>query len=145
MSADATAHVESPAQTPQHARDDSGDTASVKRPKPRVGVFVCHCGINIAKTVDVKRVAEEIAKEAGVVIAEDYQYMCSVPGQQMIVDAVREHKLNRVIVAACSPKMHEPTFRRAVGKAGLNPYLCEIANIREHCSWVHEDREQATE
>ncbi len=145
MSADATAHVESPAQTPRHARDDSGDTASIKRPKPRVGVFICHCGINIAKTVDVKRVAEEIAKEAGVVTAEDYQYVCSVPGQQMIVDAIRERNLNRVIVAACSPKMHEPTFRRAVGKAGLNPYLCEIANIREHCSWVHEDREKATE
>jgi hypothetical protein len=78
MSADATAHVESPAQTPQHVRDDSGETASVKRPKPRVGVFICHCGINIAKTVDVKRVAEEIAKEAGVVTAEDYQYVCSV-------------------------------------------------------------------
>ena len=145
MSADAKTPEGPPAHAHQHARADSGDTVSIKRPTPRVGVFVCHCGINIAKTVDVKRVAEEIAKEAGVVIAEDYQYMCSVPGQQMIVDAVREHKLNRIIVAACSPKMHEPTFRRAVAKAGLNPYLCEIANIREHCSWVHEDREQGTE
>ncbi|MHC4109513.1 MAG: 4Fe-4S dicluster domain-containing protein [Planctomycetota bacterium] len=145
MSADAKTPGEPPAHAHQHARDDSKATSNTKRPKPRVGVFVCHCGINIAKTVDVKRVAEEIAKEDGVVIAEDYQYMCSVPGQQMIVDAVREHNLNRIIVAACSPKMHEPTFRRAVAKAGLNPYLCEIANIREHCSWVHEDREQGTE
>ncbi len=111
----------------------------------KVGIFVCHCGINIAKTVDVKRLAETVAKEPDVVLAADYQYMCSVPGQQMIVDAVRDHGLDRVIVAACSPKMHEPTFRRAVAKAGLNPYLCEIANIREQCSWVHEDREMATE
>ena len=111
---------------------------------PRVGIFVCHCGINIAKTVDVKRVAEEIAKDGGVVLALEYQYMCSVPGQQMIVDAVREHELDSVIVAACSPKMHEPTFRRAAVKAGLNPYLCEIANIREQCSWVHDNREVAT-
>ncbi|MHC4083818.1 MAG: 4Fe-4S dicluster domain-containing protein [Planctomycetota bacterium] len=145
MSADAKTPVKPPAHAHQHVSDNSKATSNTKRPKPRVGVFVCHCGINIAKTVDVKRVAEEIAKEDGVVIAEDYQYMCSVPGQQMIVDAVREHNLNRIIVAACSPKMHEPTFRRAVAKAGLNPYLCEIANIREHCSWVHEDREQGTE
>ncbi|MBW8040648.1 MAG: CoB--CoM heterodisulfide reductase iron-sulfur subunit A family protein [Planctomycetes bacterium] len=145
MSADAKTRKKPPADAHQHAPNDSGITASDRRPTPRVGVFVCHCGINIAKTVDVKRVSEEIAKEPGVVIAEDYQYMCSVPGQQMIVDAVSQHNLNRIIVAACSPKMHEPTFRRAVGKAGLNPYLCEISNIREHCSWVHEDREQATE
>ena len=114
-------------------------------PKPRIGVFVCHCGINIAKTVDVERVAEEIAGEPGVVLATDYTYVCSTPGQQMIVDAIKEHKLNRVVVASCSPKMHEPTFRRAVAKAGLNPFLCEMANIREQCSWVHEDRDQATE
>ena len=111
----------------------------------KVGIFICHCGINIAKTVDVKRLAETVDKESDVVLAADYEYMCSVPGQKMIVDAVRDHGLDRVIVAACSPKMHEPTFRRAVAKAGLNPYLCEIANIREQCSWVHEDREMATE
>ncbi|MHC4806416.1 MAG: hypothetical protein ACYTBX_09165, partial [Planctomycetota bacterium] len=94
MSADAKTHEE-PSHAYQHARDNSGITASDRRPMPRVGVFVCHCGINIAKTVDVKRVAEEIAKEPGVVIAQDYQYTCSVPGQQMIVDGVREHNLNR--------------------------------------------------
>ncbi len=144
MSSDETTCTESSPHAPERRRE-GGVAASGRQVTPRVGVFVCHCGINIAKTVDVKRVVEEIAKEPGVVIAEDYQYTCSVPGQQMIVDGVREHNLNRVIVAACSPKMHEPTFRRAVEKAGLNPYLCEIANIREQCSWVHEDREKATD
>ena len=119
--------------------------AAPKRPqRPRIGVFVCHCGINIAKTVDVERVTEEIAKEPDVVYAVSYTYMCSTPGQQMIVDAINEHNLDRVIVASCSPKMHELTFRRAAAKAGLNPFLCEMANIREQCSWVHEDIEQAT-
>ena len=115
-----------------------------QRPVPRIGVFVCHCGINIARTVDVERVKAEIAKEPGVVFATHYTYMCSTPGQQMIVDAIKQHRLDRVIVASCSPKMHETTFRRATSKGGLNPFLCEMANIREHCSWVHEDREQAT-
>ncbi len=110
----------------------------------RIGVFVCHCGINIAKTVDVDRVAMEIAKEPGVILATDYTYVCSTPGQQMIVDAIEEHDLDRVVVASCSPKMHETTFRRAAAKGGLNPFLCEMANIREQCSWVHEDREMAT-
>lgn len=110
----------------------------------RIGVFVCHCGINIARTVDVEKVVGEIAKEPDVVLAKDYTYVCSTPGQQMVVDSIKEHNLDRVIISACSPKMHEVTFRRAVAKAGLNPYLCEIANIREQCSWVHEDREVAT-
>ncbi|MHC4158446.1 MAG: FAD-dependent oxidoreductase, partial [Planctomycetota bacterium] len=112
---------------------------------PRIGIFVCHCGINIAKTVDVERVAQEVAKEPGVVFATNYTYVCSTPGQQMIVDAISEHRLERLIVASCSPKMHELTFRRAATKGGLNPFFCEMANIREQCSWVHEDREQATE
>jgi heterodisulfide reductase subunit A len=111
---------------------------------PRVGIFVCHCGINIAKTVDVEHVASEIAKEPGVVFSTHYTYVCSTPGQQMIVDAIKEHGLNRLIVASCSPRMHEVTFRRAAAKGGLNPFLCEMANIREQCSWVHDDREQAT-
>ena len=115
-----------------------------KRGIPRVGVFVCHCGINIAGTVDVERVTAEIAKEPGVVLSTHYTYVCSTPGQQMIVDAIKEHRLERLVVASCSPKMHEITFRRAAAKGGLNPFLCEMANIREQCSWVHEDREEAT-
>ncbi len=143
MIVDATTSAKTSAQASPDGQDAGELAMGTRRPTLRVGVFVCHCGINIAKTVDVKRVVEEIAKDPGVVIAQDYQYTCSVPGQKMIVDGVREHNLNRVIVAACSPKMHEPTFRRAVAKAGLNPYLCEIANIREQCSWVHEDIEQS--
>ncbi len=104
----------------------------------RIGVFVCHCGINIASTVDVKRVAEEISQHPAVVFATDYRYMCSDPGQQLIREAIEEHELDGVVVAACSPAMHEKTFRRASATAGVNPYRCEMANIREQCSWVHE-------
>ncbi|HEY68196.1 MAG TPA: CoB--CoM heterodisulfide reductase iron-sulfur subunit A family protein [Thermoflexia bacterium] len=104
----------------------------------RIGVFVCHCGINIAGTVDVERVAEEIGQHPEVVHATTYRYMCSEPGQQLIRDAIAEHDLDGVVVAACSPLMHETTFRRASSAAGLNPYRCEMANIREQCSWVHE-------
>ncbi len=111
---------------------------------PRIGVFICHCGVNIAATVDVERVRDELAKHPGVVYSTDYRYMCSDPGQKVIQDAIREHHLTGVVVAACSPSMHEPTFRAACAAAGLNPYLCEMANIREHCSWVHQDREAAT-
>jgi heterodisulfide reductase subunit A len=112
----------------------------------RIGVFVCHCGINIAGAVDVERVAEEIGHYPGVVYATDYKYMCSDPGQQLLQEAVEEHQLDGVIVAACSPSMHEATFRRAGAKAGLNPYRFESANIREQCSWVHEgDADRATE
>jgi heterodisulfide reductase subunit A len=111
----------------------------------RIGVFICHCGENIARTVDCARVAEESGKLPGVLVSVDYKYMCSDPGQNMIKRAIAEHKLDGVVVAACSPHMHEPTFRAAVVQSGLNPYLCEMANIREHCSWVHTDRELATE
>ena len=104
----------------------------------RIGVFVCHCGINIAGTVDVERVAEEIGRRTEVVHATTYRYMCSEPGQQLLRDAIAEHDLDGVIVAACSPLMHETTFRRASSAAGLNPYRCEMANIREQCSWVHQ-------
>jgi heterodisulfide reductase subunit A len=104
----------------------------------RIGVFVCHCGINIAGTVDVGQVADAIDQHAEVVYATDYSYMCSDPGQQLIRDAIDEHDLDAVVVAACSPAMHEATFRRAASSVGLNPYRCEIANIREQCSWVHE-------
>jgi len=112
----------------------------------RVGVFVCHCGLNIAGTVDVERVAEELAKYPDVVYATTYKYMCSEPGQKLLQDAIKEHKLDAVVVAACSPSMHEETFRTAAGYAKLNPYRVEMANIREHCSWVHADeKEKATE
>jgi len=110
----------------------------------RIGVFVCHCGENIAATVDVKKVAEEASKMPGVVHAEDYRFMCSDPGQRLIKKAIAEKKLTGVVVATCSPRMHETTFRRAVAEAGLNPYRCEIANLREQCSWVHADRTKAT-
>ncbi len=112
----------------------------------RIGVFVCHCGINIASTVDVDRVAEEIRRHPAVVFATDYRYMCSDPGQQLIREAIEEYELDGVVVAACSPAMHEKTFRRASEAAGVNPYRCEMANIREQCSWVHEhEPSRATE
>jgi heterodisulfide reductase subunit A len=104
----------------------------------RIGVFTCHCGENIGATVDCAQVAERTRKLPGVVHSVDYKYMCSDPGQTMIKEAIKEHGLTGVVVAACSPRMHEPTFRSAVAEAGLNPYLCEMANLREHCSWVHE-------
>ena len=105
----------------------------------RIGVFVCHCGTNIAATVDVKKVVEMAAKEPGVVHAEDYQYMCSEAGQAKIINAIHEKNLTGIVVCSCSPRMHEATFRKAAQKAGLNPYMVEIANIREHCSWIHKD------
>ncbi|MEN6520721.1 MAG: CoB--CoM heterodisulfide reductase iron-sulfur subunit A family protein [Armatimonadota bacterium] len=111
----------------------------------RIGVFVCHCGTNIAKTVDVDKVAQAAAEFPDVVFATNYKYMCSEPGQNLIKEAIREHKLDRVVVAACSPRLHEPTFRRCIEQEGLNPYFAEMANIREHCSWVHEDHDAATE
>ncbi len=110
----------------------------------RIGVFICHCGENIGKTVDCAHVAEAARRMPGVVFTTDYRYTCSEPGQAQIRQAVVEHKLTGVIVGACSPRMHEATFRRAVAAAGLNPYLCEIANLREQCSWVHSDRTSAT-
>lgn len=110
----------------------------------KIGVFICHCGENISATVDCERVAQELAKVEGVECAIDYKYMCSDPGQTIIKDAIREHHLDGVVVGACSPRMHEPTFRRACSEAGLNPYLCEIANLREHCSWVHEKGDATT-
>ncbi len=111
----------------------------------KIGVFVCHCGTNIAGTVDVKRVAEVLKNEPGVVFTTDYQYMCSESGQNLIKDAIREHGLTGVVVCSCSPRMHEATFRKAVQSVGLNPYMLEVANIREQCSWIHKDMEEATE
>jgi len=111
----------------------------------RIGVFVCHCGENIARTVDCARVVEELKSHPGVVHSEDYKYMCSDPGQALVRKAIEENDLTGVVVCACSPHMHEKTFRGAAAKAGLNPFLCEMANIREHCSWIHEDRGEATD
>jgi heterodisulfide reductase subunit A len=111
----------------------------------RIGVFVCWCGENIARTVDVDRVVEEVAKLPGVRCAVNYKYMCSDPGQTMIREKIVSEKLDGVVVASCSPHMHLKTFRKAAQTAGLNPYLLEVANIREQCSWVHSDRDEATE
>jgi heterodisulfide reductase subunit A len=112
--------------------------------KIKIGVYVCHCGTNIAATVDVAEVRKFASGLNGVVLARDYAYMCSDPGQDLIKQDINESGLNRVVVASCTPLMHEPTFRRACSEAGLNPFFCQMANIREHCSWVVNDREQAT-
>ena len=113
---------------------------------PKVGVYICHCGGNISDVIDVKRVAEEIGKIPGVALSTDYIFMCSDPGQQKIKDAIKEGKINRVVVAACSPRLHELTFRRALTAAGLNQFLLEQVNIREQASWVHKmDHEGATQ
>lgn len=110
----------------------------------RIGVFVCHCGTNIASTVDVKTVAETLGKEPAVVFATDYPYMCSEAGQNIIKEAIKEQHLDGVVVCSCSPRMHEATFRKAVAAAGLNPYMLEVANIREQCSWIHKNKEEGT-
>jgi heterodisulfide reductase subunit A2 len=109
----------------------------------RIGVFVCHCGHNIAGTVDVEAVVEGVKLHPGVAFAVDYKYMCSDPGQQLIRESITEHNLDGVVVAACSPAMHETTFRRTVSSAGMNPYRCESANIREQVSWVHQKNTEA--
>ena len=111
----------------------------------RIGVFVCHCGTNIAATVDVEKVAQALGKEPGVVISTDYPYMCSQSGQDMIRAAIEEHRLTGVVICSCSPRMHEQTFRKTCASAGLNPYMLEIANIREQCSWIHKNKDEATE
>lgn len=113
--------------------------------EPRIGVYVCHCGSNIAGTVDVEEVARFAQGLDSVVVARAYKFMCSDPGQNLIKEDIKELGLNRIVVASCSPTMHELTFRRVCQEAGINPYLFEMANIREHCSWVTEDREEATE
>lgn len=112
----------------------------------RLGVFICHCGVNIAGTIDVKSLVEGIGRIGDVILSTDYIYMCSEPGQQLLREAIQEKGLDGVVVACCSPNMHENTFRKAVKSQGMNPYLCEIANIREQCSWVHQkEKEKATQ
>ena len=110
----------------------------------KIGVFVCWCGSNIAATVDVEAVAEAMKSVNGVVYSTTYQYMCSAAGQKLMQDAIKEYGLGGVVICSCSPRMHEATFRRAAEAAGLNPYMVEIANIREQCSWIHKDKEEAT-
>src|SRR5574344_2355431 len=110
----------------------------------RIGVFICHCGSNIAGTVDCAKVAEIARSYPDVVYADDPMYTCAEPGQAAIEAAIHEHKLDGVVVASCSPRMHEPTFRRTVERAGLNRYMLEMANIREHVSWIGKDMEANT-
>jgi heterodisulfide reductase subunit A len=111
----------------------------------RVGVFVCHCGLNIAGTVNIKEITDAASKTPDVVVAADHRYLCSEPGQALIKDNIKQHRLDAIVVAACSPAMHEITFRNIARAAGLNRYQSEIANIREQCSWVHDNIEKATE
>jgi heterodisulfide reductase subunit A len=117
----------------------------MNRTKSKIGVYVCHCGTNIAATVDVESLAAFAQNLDGVVIARDYSYMCSDPGQELIQKDIHELELNRIVVASCSPLMHEQTFRNAVQEVGLNPFFFQMANIREQCSWVIDDQDEATE
>ena len=114
--------------------------------QPRIGVYVCHCGLNIARIVDCEKVAELASYLDDVVVSKNITYACSEPGQQELVDDIIDQGLDRVVVASCSPRLHEPTFRQMLKKAGLNPYLLEMANLREQCSWVHmKEKDAATE
>ncbi|TLM99974.1 CoB--CoM heterodisulfide reductase iron-sulfur subunit A family protein [bacterium] len=112
----------------------------------RIGVFLCWCGSNIGGVVDIPRVAEAVKDFPGVAFVGENKYTCSEPGQVAMINAIKEHKIDRVVVASCSPRMHLPTFQKAAENAGLNPYVVEMANLREHCSWVHAaEPERATE
>ncbi len=115
----------------------------VSSQSPRIGVYVCHCGLNIGRTVDCQKVALESAGLDNVVLSRDTPYACSEPGQQSIKQDIADHGLDRVVIASCSPRLHEPTFRQMLESAGLNPYLLEMANLREHCSWVHINEPEA--
>jgi len=116
---------------------------SIHGQSPRIGVYVCHCGLNIARTVDCPAVASRSAELENVVLARDIHYACSEPGQQSIREDIAELGLDRVVIASCSPRLHEPTFRQMLESAGLNPYLLEMANLREQCSWVHINEPEA--
>ena len=108
-----------------------------KTEQPRIGVFICYCGLNIAGTIDISQLVEFSTAQPDVICVMENRYSCADPGQTEIKKAIAEHNLNRVVVAACSPRMHDPTFRNCVQEAGLNPFLFEMANIREMCSWCH--------
>ncbi|MFC1860498.1 disulfide reductase, partial [Chloroflexota bacterium] len=111
--------------------------------EPRIGVYICHCGSNIAGIIDVEAITQFAGTLDSVVVARDYRFMCSDPGQNMIKEDIKKLGLNRIVVASCSPTMHEATFRHVCQEAGINPYLFQMANIREHCSWVTEDKQLA--
>ena len=111
----------------------------------KIGVYICECGVNIAATVDVEKIAEQAKLLPKVAVSRFYKYMCSDPGQELIKKDIKEKKLDRIIVASCSPRMHEPTFRAVLEDMDVNPYFLTMVNIREQCSWVHKDREKATE
>ncbi len=112
---------------------------------PRIGVYVCHCGLNIAQSVDCVQVAESVSSTNDVVVSKDIVYACSEPGQQAIKNDILDNHLDRVVIASCSPRLHEPTFKNMVQSVGLNPYMMEMANLREQCSWVHmNDKANAT-
>jgi len=113
--------------------------------KPRIGVYVCMCGSNIAGTVDVPAVVDAVRNMKNVVVTRYNKYTCSGPGQLSISEDIKEYQLNRVVVSACSPRMHERTWRALLAEAGLNPYLLEVANLREHCSWIHPKEELTTQ
>jgi heterodisulfide reductase subunit A len=119
------------------------DKAELQASRPRIGVYVCHCGLNIARTVDCAKVADMAAAIEDVVVAREVPYACSEPGQQSIKEDIVDQKLDRIVVASCSPRLHEPTFRQMAQSVGLNPYLLEMANLREHCSWVHMNEPEA--
>jgi heterodisulfide reductase subunit A len=121
------------------------DSRADPKENPRIGVYVCHCGTNIAGAVDVGAVADHAADLANVVVARHYSYMCSDPGQDLIKEDVKQYDLNRIVVGSCSPLMHETTFRSACSEAGLNPYLFQMTNLREHIAWVADDVTLATE
>ena len=118
--------------TPNVTQKSSGDGSD-----PRIGVYVCHCGLNIAKSVNCRQVAENASRADGVVLAKDIPYACSEPGQYQIKQDILDNRLDRVVIASCSPRLHEPTFKQMVQSVGLNPYMMEMANLREQCSWVH--------
>jgi heterodisulfide reductase subunit A-like polyferredoxin len=111
--------------------------------QPRIGVYVCHCGLNIAQTVDCQKVAQIASQFDGVIVSKDVGYACSEPGQQQIKDDILEHELDRIVVASCSPRLHEITFRQMLNSVGVNPYLLDMANLREQCSWVHMSEPEA--
>jgi heterodisulfide reductase subunit A len=128
------------------AQVSSNETAgTIQQSEPRIGVYVCHCGTNIGGVVNVEHVAEVALTLPNVVVSRHYSYMCSDPGQGLIKEDIRNFDLDRVVVASCSPLMHEITFRNACQEAGINPFLFQMANIREHVAWVHpNDPEAAT-
>ena len=120
-------------------------SAKTTEQEPRIGVYVCHCGLNIAQSVDCPKIAHEVADTDGVVISKDIVYACSEPGQQEIKQDIIDNGLDRVVIASCSPRLHEATFKKMAEAAGINPYMVDMANLREQCSWVHmNDRDNAT-